>query len=686
MAHGRMGHLLGTLLVIFTLSGPAMLGGCGGAPPGGTGDGGDGGGTTLMPPEERKPAMDAVSGFVADLTGADPAADDAAIAAFLATRPEFEASGVSETGGAWARFTDGTMALIINNADELPEEEDAAAQAFEPRAARYGEPHGQKARILRSMGTAFPNCVPNITSWLTDAGYTMSGGSANVATLSAIAGDGIFYIHGHGGAGVEKDGDVAATYALWTLDLYTAANDAAFATDLADNSLCYMCAKQDTGQPAEWHYAITPKFVTKHMSFGENSLVLIHGCNGNSGAAASFRDACFSKGASLYAGWTDVVMSNDSARASRFVFDRLLGSNKGPSPEDPKQRPFDYKTVWADLTSRRWDTSNAEGHGTAKFVFTEKAGDCAILAPSIRFLTVHETTETGAASAELTIDGMFGEGLDDSNCKVTLGGTEVAVTQFGATSLECEIPDSGGGSSGDVQVEVHKHKSNKAPLTDWRGTIRYSMQVREYPYYEKVTMDLHYRADIHPHRDAPQQRPNYPIVSVYPVGDSTCTYEAGGSAPAGEATVTWTGSGELPYAASAAQAGQDHYAAPISISTYEDSSANTMRVHLNAFSAQGLTIHMVHPQYTQDTPMILALVFRYDGTDDQGAYVDMSLGGDYSIPAFSREGLTESPSSEPADWLLEWDAISPTTAPDPEVHASGLLTRGRLPGLDWLGR
>jgi len=426
-------------MVLVVLTG---LTGCGGGAPG---NGGNNGGDT-MSVAERTAAMEAVSAYRETLDPSDGPALAQALATYLGTRPEFEASGVSDTGDAWGRFTDGRLAILICTDDPAVDEE-AGVESVGARAQRSGVPAKKPVRIVRSMGTAFPDCTANLLSWLGQAGYTNAGGTATIASLKTVSGDGVFYLHGHGGAGVVRAG-AAPAYALWTLDDYTVANEAAFTGDLGTGAVCYMLARQDSGQPAVWHYAITDKFVTQYMSFGANSFVLIHGCNGNSASAAAFKAACFAKGASLYAGWTDVVMSNDSARASRFVIDRMLGANQYAPKESPKQRPFDYQSVWADLTSRGWDTSNAPGHGAAKFTFSTSGGDCGILAPSIQFITLYEAPYYETAQTRMEIAGLFGDDPGEDKRTVTVGGTEVDVTEWAVDMVTCDIPSFGEGSVG----------------------------------------------------------------------------------------------------------------------------------------------------------------------------------------------------------------------------------------------
>jgi hypothetical protein len=633
--------------------------GCGGGTPGnGNGD--------TMSVAERTAAMGAVADYRETLGPSSGPATAQALATYLGTRPEFEASGVSDTGDAWGRFTDGRLAILICTDDPA---DDVATEAAGVgiRAQRSGVPANKPARILRSMGTAFPNCVPDLLNWLGQAGYTNAGGTATIASLKTVSGDGVFYLHGHGGAGSVRAG-AAPAYALWVLDDYTAANEAAFAADLGTGAVCYMLARQDKDQPAVWHYAITDEFVTQYMSFGKNSFVLIHGCNGNSASAATFKAACFAKGASLYAGWTDVVMSNDSSRASRFVIDRMLGANLYSPKESPKQRPFDYQAVWTDLTSRGWDTSHAEGHGTAKFTFSTKSGsDCGILAPSIEFITLYEAPFHDTAKTKMELAGLFGDDPGDSKRTVTVGGTKVDVTEWAADKVTCDIPNFGEGSVGDVVVEVASHRSNKVPISEWTIPFTYTWH-----WYGSLTdtihLRLHLRADVHKFRERPGATPITPsAVLVQSMADSDGDWTSGGSGhlenDGNAASITWSGSGVLT--------GTDPQSTQggVGADGWIDVQSMTLYVMLWTFADQK-QVDAVYPGgYTSSATELISttLLPVYDEIDTGRQLLRIPLTSDFGIEEGSREA-PDPPEFQSA--TLEWQAAPVSYAPIESVHAS----------------
>ena len=81
----------------------------------GCGGGGSGGASPAVSKSVRSATFSAVKAQFATLPHTDPIADGKAMAAFLASRKEFEASGTSPDGSAWGRFTDGRLFLVLEN-------------------------------------------------------------------------------------------------------------------------------------------------------------------------------------------------------------------------------------------------------------------------------------------------------------------------------------------------------------------------------------------------------------------------------------------------------------------------------------------------------------------------------------------------------------------------------------------
>ena len=82
-----------------------------------------------------------------------------------------------------------------------------------------------------------------------------------------------------------------------------------------NDRLLFMTSR-DSATTYSTHYAITPEFVDKYMSFGKNSVVFINACNAGSttGTTASAMIFAFHKRAP---GFTSVLM--DSSQTARSI-------------------------------------------------------------------------------------------------------------------------------------------------------------------------------------------------------------------------------------------------------------------------------------------------------------------------------------------------------------------------------
>lgn len=624
---------------------------------------------------ERAAARQLVIAKLATLGSLSLPDQNTALVAYMKTLSQFEAVGKGADGAVWARYRDGRIYVVANNEPRTPPKAVAPDFAMRsPKALRTGLPAGTHACLMRSMGTAFVNSLDVIKPWLADAGYVVETPAATIDNLMAVKDDAIFYLHGHGGAGVSRVGDV--DYGLWTADLVTPANDLKYDAMLADGSLFEMTALQNEDPVThadiiQTHYAITAQFVTDHMSFGANSFVLIHGCKGND---AAFKAACLAKGAGLYAAWTNVVMSDDSARATQFCVDRMLGANQYNPRETPPQRPFDYASVAADLKRLHWDTSLSD-FGTAKFVFTPGTGDVGLLDPSIRFLTVDEIGSGG--KAKLTLDGMFGADPGVANRQVTVAGQALKVTTWGPTQIACELPASGPGASGDTVVEVRKHKSNKVPLTEWVAKLHYTFEYNKGSLMDTLDLQYHIRADVHAARDVPHVRPLPPVVPFVCSRASTGTSVASGSYTDTQGHLTtYSGSGSFGFS--------DNFASLFAMTSpgmlafgSVDAAQKTMRIYLWATgSGKIITEH----GYSAASPIGLIGLQAFDGIGGgvyppqniilPFPYVDLTLNNKLGIMAGTGKGVGVDASGH--RMKVTWTGSAATDPPDATVTASSV--------------
>lgn len=98
--------------------------------------------------------------------------------------------------------------------------------------------------------------------------------------------------------------------------------------------------------------------------------------------------------------------------------------------------------------------------------------------------------------------------------------------------IQAELPPRGPGAAGDIVVKVRNHPSNGAPLTEWRGQVRWREQYDQAlgagPYAE-VTCDLHLRANFHPWRERFGDAVVWPpLADVVEGQDSRCTWQMSG--------------------------------------------------------------------------------------------------------------------------------------------------------------
>lgn len=310
---------------------------------------------------------------VADLKG-DDEAQKQELLKWLKVRPEYEDSGIARIGNVWARFTDGRLVMVpflapeTRGAGQPPAGPHSAGPpgAAPPGAAptpRFIIPASRQARLLDPFTPDLKSPIDDhLIPWLTGAGYTPIRGQGSVDSLRAVKGDGIFYIDTHGLTGIERGSnlvfgmvsgvsvypDDAATRSIWE-------------EDWKEGRLAYTAGRLGSNR-----YFISHKFVKHYMSFSEGAFIFINACS--SEAESAFRQAFFDKGAAVYAGWSRPVRDPTANIVAKLYFDRLLGSNKFRCDkgsyvpqieiENPKQRPFDFWSLFNDMQQRDLDVDH----------------------------------------------------------------------------------------------------------------------------------------------------------------------------------------------------------------------------------------------------------------------------------------------------------------------------------------
>ncbi len=113
--------------------------------------------------------------------------------------------------------------------------------------------------------------------------------------------------------------------------------------------------------------------------------------------------------------------------------------------------------VWT-LLSLAWTLSAGAGAALAQE------------APRINFIWADEP------QGILGISGEFGADPGVSQRGVTVGGTSLSVRSWEENLLQCDLPPSGAGSSGDVIVTAGGLRSNARRLAEWQGQLTYRIR------------------------------------------------------------------------------------------------------------------------------------------------------------------------------------------------------------------
>jgi hypothetical protein len=283
------------------------------------------------------------------------------------------------------------------------------------------------------------------------------------------------------------------------------------------------------GSNREVHYAITAEFVRQYMSFGTNSLVFFNACQSDAITSADFKAACIAKHAGVYLGWTNNIDGQESFKAARFFFDRLLGANQQPPAESPPQRPFEITYVLEDMLLRHFDfhMGNKGVTNLTATPFFGYGGEPTLLAPTLQVVIPPFIP----GDVNVLVDGSFG---DDPrpNGTVMLGSNALTIDTWTPSRILCPAPASGG----NLVVKVRGIKSNPLQLTEWHtqfvivfrgvstdpnvtGTLQH-----------RVTLNLNFWADVHNWRVLPNKPANFwtqRYICVMP--NSSCQFESSGA-------------------------------------------------------------------------------------------------------------------------------------------------------------
>ncbi len=622
----------------------------------------EGGSSGPLTDERRIATLREVINRIPALTGSDANARRQEMLAVLRGRPEFEEVGEDEDGSLWARFTDGRLFVIIANRDALTQAEvdsivadlDLTSAPASPAglaaASLPGPPNGlpksENARFyLGGEPPGYPTVIPWLQQIVKSRGYVITPGAGigTIDDLKNVSGDGIFYWTSHGGPGRRRDG--SRGYGIASATQISVLNDIRYKQDWDSLRLVYTTRVTRNFLPS-WgvndslpaYYAITAEFVRRYMSFEKDSFIYLGACSAMSPANIELAQAFADKGG-VVAGWTSSFSSGKDAQTAMYVFDRLLGANLY-RPESPRQRPFDYVSIKANMAPY-----DEESIGTAagipvisEFTFLPGSnGISGLLAPSIQHMFMNE--ETG----RLVLAGKFGSEMG----RAEVDGVARPVRRWSEDTVEIDIPVTGNGSAGNVVVYSRNRRSNARPLTDWRGDFFWTFAPGQGSLRFDGVIRVHFRADVHTFREEHRQQPKHRLVSFRCAPDTNGQVTASGN----DGTTSWRGTATMSNRLSTSTGPN-----AIDCMGEIDTELKQLRLFLFATAQNGLTI------VSDGVSVPFPVVWAYGDGPLLGPnplpslYIPLSQ--DWAITADHRMAAPSPPSQR-----LDWPAIIPTHIP-----------------------
>lgn len=542
----------------------------------GAGGGGTGGADVLVPIEGASCAMvnplpeavpdgafledDAIKETLAaihaflDTRAVDPdlQADAGIVRAFVETVPHVFDSGIGPDCSVWMRLTDGTPVSIFKDREGYPEGqvEPPPGPAPAPRPpgptfetrdvgfTQYGLPESIQAFVGMSDNLA-PSAIDRIALALQDRGYKVA--KARKVTLvdlrTKVKGLGAFWLSSHGAMCGSK-AFKKANFCLSTDDVFdpyaggclgSGIDCDSTAADRKAGLVGFLVNDLGPGRGTRTTFAITPDFISTYWTFAPNSVVFLDACLSMSpivldaeigvygNYAGLLRDAVKKAGAGTLLGWNAVASSGFASNTAHLFFDRMLGTN-AIYEAMPANRPFSAREVYAALVQQNRVTDPAKqspGILPATLVLEQLVPTDTILVPSIRNMVIGDPENAPeeselASNTKLTLYGEFGT----REVTATVGGSAVDVSTPRSDKAVIVLP--GAGASGAVEITVttqgERIKSNRAPLTSWKGRCRFKATLdgtfgTPGPTTELDCSSAHFRADMHAFRMEPDGPP-----------------------------------------------------------------------------------------------------------------------------------------------------------------------------------
>jgi hypothetical protein len=401
---------------------------------------------------------------------------------------------------------------------------------------------------MQSFGPMFDGAdvVTDVVGWMKEKGWQLPHGAEHEAPLSALrtlGGVGYFYINTHGGAGGPTlhpfSGE--SMYSIQSSTKISLAEETSDLTraDLAARRLTYFTAYNgdlilDRWPDWDTRYGVTANFVDAYWKFAGDSVVIMNACSSTkithtTNWAASFIFAVHKAGAGVYLGWNDTCSPAGAYRAARYFTDRMLGANKF-QPEVPAQRPFPWDAVIGDMKKKTFEVDP----NTAAVFRRCRTGQ-------------HQQAAAGAEHPPRRGQRVHGRAAPDRPLRQQGRRShdrrpQAADQEVGAERIVIDLPRTGDGSRGPVQVFVHGVKSNLRQLTEWTIAVDYT-----YAFMERFGLvvdgpgTVRLRADVGGSRDVPGEAPVQTTRYAYDTRDSQFTLTGRGSLPTPKCTLVWSG-------------------------------------------------------------------------------------------------------------------------------------------------
>jgi hypothetical protein len=446
-----------------------LLLGCGAGSDGGAGGAGEAAGDDAA----RAAQLEQVVALAA-ARGADPAAETARLQAGLQAMDAFAEVGVSDDGTVWGRFPDDEIVLVVHNREPAAKVE---------KSGLFVTPGGTDAVVLNALGTCFHSPAGELRDWLTSAGYHVGPDDASVDALENLGKPAAFYIDAHGGVAPKLKGEA---FGVWTSTAATPAEIKAHRAEVKRGELVYMVANHDLDaagncQPAA-HLGITAAFVKKHLRFTGNAFAFVNACSSDD---ADLKNAFFSAGVQLYAGWTQPVPDPAAFTAGEIVLDRMLGAREAEPKIKEGQQPQVAPNILAELTARGLNpVTDGTGATVTELRLTHHTHDhTPLLVPSVTRAMTQEDAGT------LLVLGMF---PSDVPVTITVDGTALPTTQLNDNALQAPIPPA---VTGEVRVQAGDLVSNAVMLAGWHVHARLD-HVDPCGAHFAIDCQLLFRADV----------------------------------------------------------------------------------------------------------------------------------------------------------------------------------------------